>query len=161
MIQCSKCKQDLIETEFYKHPTAKSGYRYQCKSCHQQYGKDPQKRKVWSEHYYRTLKTTRPELFLWKQAKHRAKYDYNDIEFSIVVEDIVIPATCPYLGIQLTTQNTLSSPSLDRIDSNRGYTKDNIQVISWQANLMKSNASQETLLTFARGILALHAKVVK
>ena len=50
--------------------------------------------------------------------------------------------------------NTLAS--VDRIDSKLGYTQDNIQIISYLANLMKSHASEEELVSFANGVLAIH-----
>lgn len=65
---------------------------------------------------------------------------------------------CPYFGWPLTfevgKERTLAS--IDRIDSNRGYTKDNIQVISYLANLMKSYATEEELIAFSRGVLSKH-----
>ena len=44
------------------------------------------------------------------------------------------------------------SPSLDRIDPNKGYVKGNVQVISRLANIMKSNASPEELRAFANWV---------
>jgi hypothetical protein len=38
-----------------------------------------------------------------------------------------------------------TSPSIDRVDSSKGYTKDNIQVISHRANNLKNNATLEEL----------------
>lgn len=64
---------------------------------------------------------------------------------------------CPYFGYTLTytvgKDKTLAS--LDRIDSSKGYTQDNVQIISYFANLMKSSATQEELVLFAQGILKL------
>lgn len=63
--------------------------------------------------------------------------------------------TCPYFGWKLThaigKERTLAS--LDRIDSARGYTKDNVWVISYLANLMKSYATDAELVLFASGVL--------
>jgi hypothetical protein len=42
-----------------------------------------------------------------------------------------------------------STPSLDRMDPNLGYTDDNVRVISMRANQIKSNATPEELLRIA------------
>ena len=56
---------------------------------------------------------------------------------------------CPIMGTTFTIGgNTNTSPSLDRIDPTKGYTPDNIQIISTLANSMKSNASDAELLQF-------------
>ena len=62
--------------------------------------------------------------------------------------DVIIPDICPMLGIKLFTGNGVlgdNSPTLDRIDSTLGYTKDNIQVISYRANRIKNDATVEEL----------------
>ena len=41
-------------------------------------------------------------------------------------------------GINLPPENT---PSIDRIDNNKGYTQDNCRIISWKANTLLSNAT--------------------
>jgi len=80
------------------------------------------------------------------------------LEFSIDKEDILIPEKCPYLGFSFSFDSRDTSPSLDRINPTKGYTRDNIQVISWRANRYKSNATVDDLIAFARGILATHTK---
>lgn len=82
------------------------------------------------------------EFHLYWSAKQRAKE--KNLEFTITFDDIKIPSTCPLLGIPIICgkgKGSLSpnSPSLDRIDSTRGYTPDNIWVISFKANTAKSN----------------------
>jgi len=42
------------------------------------------------------------------------------------------------------------SPSIDRIDSNKGYTKENTQIVIWQYNLMKGEITKEELLTICK-----------
>jgi len=62
------------------------------------------------------------------------------LPFSLVAADIVIPVFCPVLGLRLG-QNHDTAPSLDRIKPVLGYVKDNIRVISWRANTLRSNAT--------------------
>lgn len=105
---------------------------------------------------YIKQKLSKPEAWLLKQAKRRSVE--KSLEFNLVLEDIVIPELCPIMGTKLQYipgGYSDYSPSIDRIDSSKGYTKDNIQVISSIANRMKWNATKEQLITFAKGILAL------
>jgi len=74
---------------------------------------------------------------MWSRAKYRAKQ--KGLEFNITKEDIIIPDTCPLLG------TPMQSPSLDRIDSSKGYTKDNVWVISNRANTLKNDATIKEL----------------
>ena len=96
-----------------------------------------------------------PERTLWYGAKRRAK-DFA-IDFNLEVSDIVIPEKCPYLKCVLKVLRGKGSrwdaPSVDRIDPSKGYVKGNIEVISRKANIMKSNASKEELLSFSHEIL--------
>jgi len=81
-----------------------------------------------------------PEYQLWINASRRAKR--SGVEFTIVPDDIKIPETCPLLGIKLHAgigKHLAESPSLDRFDSTKGYTQENIWVISFRANSWKSN----------------------
>lgn len=87
---------------------------------------------------------------LWKSAKTRAKA--RGLDFSITANDVVVPEFCPVLGIKLESGiggpgagPISSSPSLDRVDTARGYVLGNIRVISWRANRIKSDATVEEL----------------
>lgn len=102
------------------------------------------------------VKTQSAAIKMWRRAKARCKKSGR--EFTIVVEDIVIPSHCPILGIPLVCKTGRSggdpnSPSLDRIDSTKGYTPDNIVVVSHLANMMKSSATPEQLIKFAEWVL--------
>jgi hypothetical protein len=98
-----------------------------------------------------------PEAYLCTIAKHRAKK--KGLDFNITKGDFKVPPFCPILGIPLefhfdgSNGGKPNSPSLDRIDNSKGYVKGNVQVISLLANTMKSYASKEQLLTFAKWIL--------
>lgn len=70
--------------------------------------------------------------------------------FDIDASDIVIPEFCPVLGIKLNPRNRgvgyhPDSPSVDRINNDKGYVKGNVRVISARANLLKNDATVEEL----------------
>lgn len=103
------------------------------------------------------VKSQTPEWKMHQRAKQRCKETGR--EFNLLVSDIVIPDVCPILGISLNMNSGKSgayrnSPSLDRIDNSKGYTKDNIQVVSQLANAMKCHASNEELHKFAQWVLS-------
>lgn len=105
--------------------------------------------KVCQNNSYITLDPRRKMLYA---ARNRAKK--SGLECTLTLEDIVIPELCPVLGIPLFASAgggkrppTMleNSPSLDRINNDKGYTPDNIRVISMRANNLKSDATLEEL----------------
>lgn len=98
------------------------------------------------------------EIRMFTTAKHRARKC--NIDFTILVEDLEIPSYCPLLGLPITNiygkGRQQTNASLDRIDSSKGYTKDNIQIISDLANRMKQDATPEQLVIFAKNILKIY-----
>lgn len=117
---CMKCSTMKPVSEFHKHAMCKGGYNSVCKACRlpvsqQQHRDNPYERR------------------LFRAAKSRAVIKGR--EFNIELSDIIIPTICPVLNIPMV------SPSVDRIDSNKGYIKGNIRVISKRANQLKNNAT--------------------
>ena len=111
-----------------------------------------------------------PGLTQYTQAKSRAKK--KGLEFSITYEEMMSKDTdtCPYSGIPIFWHEKKSnvgrglngdwdSKSIDRIDSTKGYTIDNIIIVSWRANALKKDATYEelhTLTTSLKTILTEH-----
>lgn len=109
------------------------------------------------------VKASPPENKMLARAKGRAKQ--RGIEFNIELSDIEIPEFCPILGLKLETFSggcggRPNSPALDRVDNTKGYVKGNVSVISHQANQMKSSASAEELLKFAKWIMSTYQEEV-
>lgn len=76
-------------------------------------------------------------------------------EHDITAEDIIIPEVCPLLNIplQISDKRTSSgSPSVDRIDSSKGYIKGNVWVISHKANTIKSDATLQELQELTKNL---------
>lgn len=88
-----------------------------------------------------------PEMRIWSTARSRAKM--RGIEFSITIEEIVIPERCPVFGTALVTGHGRGrgirdeSPSLDRVNNSKGYVSGNVAVISGRANKIKNEGSAE------------------
>ena len=90
--------------------------------------------------------TGTPEYDMLIHAKDRAKQ--KGLSFNLEIQDIVIPARCPVLGIELKVavgKAGKNSPSLDKIKPALGYVRGNVRVISWRANLLKNNATAAEL----------------
>lgn len=87
-----------------------------------------------------------PRHKMLSSAKHRAKKVGR--ECTLTLNDILIPEFCPLLGTKIVTgsrQVKSNSPTVDRKNSTKGYTPNNIWVISWRANRIKSDSTLEEL----------------
>lgn len=93
---------------------------------------------------------TKHERQLVNVARNRAKK--KGLSFDITEEDIVIPDICPVLKVKME-RRTPYAPSIDRIDSSKGYIKGNVQVISLMANKMKNNSTEKDLRNFAQWVI--------
>ena len=69
---------------------------------------------------------------LVNRAKHRAKA--KNLPFDITHEDLILPEECPILKIPIIVVRgkgrRFNGPSLDRIDSSKGYVKGNVWIVS-------------------------------
>lgn len=155
--RCSWCKEEKLFSEFTKNNSARDGLQYKCRSCDVAY--QAQRRiKNYEQNleYSRNYQKNRRKNFEYRlqmlvnASKQRAKE--KNREHSITVDDIkeIYPkdGCCPIFGMKLEFNDAgfrENSPSIDRIDSKKGYTKDNIQIISWKANRIKGYASIEDL----------------
>lgn len=82
---------------------------------------------------------------MFDNAKKRAKI--KGLDFNLTLEDINVQERCPVLGRPYTIgggpSNKDMSPSLDRIDSTKGYVTGNVRVISLRANKHKGDLTLE------------------
>lgn len=89
----------------------------------------------------------RPEYFLFSSARNRARN--RNLEFDITEQDIkeLLDNTfiCPLRKTEFERgangKAVDNSKSLDRIDSSMGYVANNIQIISYRANVIKNDLS--------------------
>lgn len=104
--------------------------------------RDPDKTK---EHNRQRKHRATEKWLLWVS---RARAKKKGIEHSIIEKDIKIPDLCPVLNIPIKPNDgsvSKTSPTLDRIDTTKGYVSGNVAVISHRANQLKSDASLEEI----------------
>lgn len=68
----------------------------------------------------------------------------------------MFPSVCPVLRIPIICggSRTDNSPSLDRFDNDKGYTPENVRVISWRANRIKNDGTieeHEKIVSYMKG----------
>lgn len=155
--KCPHCKKVLPVTNFSKSNSSATGLKSWCKNCINS-ERDSESNKKRCKEYYETRgrelarisKERNIRKYLYNSAKARAKQ--RNEEFSITIDDIVIPDVCPIFGIPLEYHRGIkqdNSYSLDRIDSNKGYIKGNVWVISLRANRIKNDSTPEELRLIA------------
>jgi len=133
--KCIKCGTTLTADNWNASNQRKSVYI--CKSC-------------CNNKRIKSLNNLPDATYLWQKAK--ARCNQSGREFTITVQDIekVDTDVCPLLEIPIkrypisfggrgSKYQKPDSKSLDRIDPTKGYTPDNIRVISWRANGMLNN----------------------
>jgi len=142
--KCAKCQIDKSFDEMIKSKSNKNGMGSYCKECMKSKSIE--------------FRIDNPIQQMLSNTKSSAKK--RNIKFDLTLEDLIIPTHCKYLGIELefNVGNGLQpqTPSIDRINTNKGYTKDNIQIISHKANSLKNDLDIETLIHFANQILLIH-----
>lgn len=145
MKTCGKCRETLPLASFTKHSKNKDGLQGSCRECNKKASKE------WN--------ANNKDSLILKRLKERAIQ--KELDFGLTLDDINVPSNCPVFGFALQRNQKIplfNSPSVDRIDPTKGYTKDNIQVISQLANAMKQNATPEQLIKFAYWVLSTYEK---
>jgi hypothetical protein len=111
-----------------------------------------QKRYYW-RHRDRFQKYT--ETFNGRYRTWKAHANHRKIKWELSKEDLEpLPRICYYTGIELNLKmNDRHLISLDRLDSNKGYTKDNVVFCCGFINRMKSDLSVEQFISTCEAIL--------
>jgi hypothetical protein len=175
-LKCSKCKEIKSLDNFSKSSKYKRGYDYRCKPCNRTRAIEYHTKNKedilfkWKTKRLNLTKEEKEQIALKSQINYRDNYirllvqrareraRNNNYICDLDEDDIILPEKCPLLNVPFVLgdpKNKWYTYSLDKIDPQKGYTKDNIQIITYLANTMKNKASKEELITFAKNILKL------
>lgn len=155
MKKCSSCKEYKPFVEFNKTKTNRDGLSYLCKECNltstRAYRKKNKQKYYSDQQAYRATE----EGFI-SQTVHNCKTRASKKGFDcdITKEDIKTlmqtqEMKCAVTGVEMTLESNSRKKanaykcSVDRIDSTKGYTLDNIQLVCWAVNQMKSDRTEE------------------
>ena len=129
---CTKCGIEKEYTEEFFSKREHGKLRADCRTCYNKYYRDNNHRYLKASMVY--------------DAKERAKK--KNMDFNLVKKDIHFPEVCPVFNIKLEhgRKNWKSSPTIDRIDNNKGYVLDNCIVVSCIANTIKNSATPKQIL---------------
>ena len=136
---CEECNQSLNLNKFslIEKWNPNSDTKNTCKKCSAKLNEKNRRDRDWKVDAARLL---------YSNIKSRCKRLGR--EFSIEIEDIIIPEKCPVFGFELKRENRetwMCAPSVDRIDSSKGYIKGNVTVVSRRANILKKDATLKEL----------------
>lgn len=94
-----------------------------------------------------------PLKFIYRDAKRHAKYHNREISINLIdLENLLVKQSnrCALTGVLFSYD---IPPSLDRINSKLGYTKNNIQLIQIKINIMKSNLDEDHFIKLCNQII--------
>jgi hypothetical protein len=146
---CTTCGEFKTLFEFTANRNQDSGYMGYCKACNNARNKRYRKQEA-------TLQSACKRVYSYLLRRVRVKnfeLDFNATHLEKLFE--VQNGLCAYTGESLELNAGYSNTlSVDRVNSSKGYTKDNIVLTTWEVNNCKQDLSLERFK-------ALCAKVVE
>lgn len=148
MKTCFKCKTTKPFDCFFKHSATADGHHSWCKHCCKE-GNNRSREKLNS-----TIEG-RAKVFLQNAKKSAEKRQQ---EFLMTVADVVgcwndQMGICAYSGRKMTLKaGELTTVSIERIDSNKGYVPENTILVCQAINRMKSNFQFEDFYSLCRDV---------
>lgn len=161
---CKKCNKEKPFTEFYR---SKQGhYQARCKECNIELNKewaDTNKKKttLYARRYREVHKNTakiKSQQILDNMRKRSKGRDWGPPEFTKQeIEKIITNGKCkitdiPFEFSQEKYWRSPWTPTPDRIDSTKGYTKDNVQWVCYIYNAMKDEFSVKDVEIFLESL---------
>jgi hypothetical protein len=147
MKQCKKCGELKPLSEFSPHKQCKDGVRGTCKKCASLFSS------AWARRRESSLEGHMLQVLNEKRHYARQNNMPFDLDLSFLVElyrkqnGICAVSGLPFSDDSiLYIKNSPFKPSLDRIDSRRGYEKDNVHFVLYAVNLAKNEWDLDTIV---------------
>lgn len=159
---CSRCGDEKAFEEFTKHKSGKFGLHPECRECKnekQKVRRESGASVEWEREYRKTPEGRAKTLLNHSQHRAKQKNLPYDLDREWLLEKIN-NGVCEVTGLPLSLDDGSNgtgtqrpwTPSLDRIDNSKGYTKDNTQLVCWAYNRAKGVDSHDAVVTLAEAI---------
>lgn len=153
--QCTKCGVTKPLSSFGRDKNRRDGARSRCKQCLAEL----------ERLRYGNNRLQYQFKYLLARSKERAKDKNLPHDIDIDYLRSIATEYCPYQGVKLRWADesadiefgahSPNSPSIDRIDSSKGYVRGNVVIVSHRANSIKNNATEQELIDMGRRIARL------
>jgi hypothetical protein len=150
-MKCIKeCKNCKVETEHRFIKDIRKNYKgyYSCCKCLEENCKRHRK-KHWDRYLAQKANTRKRSGSIKIEAHH--------------VKELQIKQNnkCILTGVEFDIESKWYRPSLDRIDSNKGYTIDNIRLVSWISNHSRGSLTDEEFIEMCKKISDNHKEKIQ
>lgn len=156
MKYCFQCKTKKITSEFSKRKKSSDGLQTICKKCRS------------NNHFEKQLTSYGRAYQLVSDAKKRALKRERDFNVELEnIQAIIEEGTCQLTGLKFDLspgqngRQNAYAPSIDRIDSKKGYTKENTRVVLWAVNSALHDHGESVMLPILEAIVKGIKKNVK
>lgn len=163
---CSDCSTTKPAGEFYRIGPGKRYFSSYCKGCVRDRSRRYETqagRQTSNRAYNERLRGSawgRAKLILWAMQARTRTAGYEPVEFTRAeIADVIEGGSCVRSGIPFVLTHEGGSrygpfsPSPDRIDPRRGYTKSNVQWVCAIYNLMKNEWTDADVRRFAQALV--------
>lgn len=162
---CRACGETKPFSQIVRDTRTTDGYANICLTCNRLRGK--QYRNLGLQSASRRANPVATQLnAMISNSRVRARDKGLDHNLDLQYLRSIAPTHCPYLGTELRWEALSghgrpfpNSPSLDRIDSSRGYVKGNVAIVSYRANSIKNDATEQELFRIGRALSLLKAEM--
>lgn len=159
---CGNCKKRKSLKSFYKSGKDGKYYQRRCKQCNidnnktwagRNKSKVKQYRDVWRAINKNTIKVKSQEILdnmrshSKRKGLHVPKFIREEIQLAIENKCCAVTGI-PFEFDQSRFTKSPWTPTPDRIDSSKGYTKDNAQWVCYMYNIMKSEFTSDIIVKF-------------
>lgn len=165
---CNKCKQWKPLSKFSIDNTFLHGNRgglcRECKDCQRKRYYE-QRNKLFEDNEL-ALKYKLQQALKGTRRRSKEKNIYNNLTLDYLMylwekQD----GKCALTGMQMTYKfyegRVNTNLSVDRIDSTKGYSKDNVQLVCMAANQMKNDLTMSEFIELCEAVLALEREKIK